>query len=132
MARYPLNLPVQLKENAEQWAARQGVSLNQFIMWTIAEKVGQLSHSVDDPAFPRVTYCRGAAGQPTPVLRGTGIRVQTVIVAQQVWGMTREQVMAEYDLPPAQINAALGFYEAHRAEIDVAIAAEQEAETAHG
>ncbi len=132
MARYPLNLPVQLKENAEQWAARQGVSLNQFIMWTIAEKVGQLSHSIDDPAFPRVTYRRGAAGQPTPVLRGTGIRVQTVIVAQQVWGMTREQVMAEYDLSPARINAALGFYEAHRAEIDAAIAAEQEAETAHG
>ena len=132
MARYPLNLPVQLKENAEQWAARQGVSLNQFIMWTIAEKVGQLSHSVDDPAFPRVTYRRGAAGQPTPVLCGTGIRVQTVVVAMQVWGMTREQVMAEYDLSPARISAALDFYEAHRAEIDAAIAAEQEAETAHG
>ncbi len=132
MARYPLNLPVQLKENAEQWAARQGVSLNQFIMWTIAEKVGQLSHSVDDPAFPRVTYRRGAAGQPTPVLCGTGIRVQTVVVATQVWGMTREQVMAEYDLSPARISAALDFYEAHRAEIDAAIAAEQEAETAHG
>jgi len=132
MARYPLNLPVQLKENAEQWAARQGVSLNQFIMWTIAEKVGHLSHSVDDPAFPRVTYRRGAAGQPTPVLCGTGIRVQTVVVAMQVWGMTREQVMVEYDLSPARISAALGFYEAHRAEIDTTIAAEQEAETAHG
>ncbi|MEA3396895.1 MAG: DUF433 domain-containing protein [Chloroflexota bacterium] len=132
MARYPLNLPVQLKENAEQWAARQGVSLNQFIMWTIAEKVGQLSHSVDDPAFPCVTYRRGAAGQPTPVLRGTGIRVQTVVVAMQVWEMTQEQVMAEYDLSPSQINAALGFYKAHRPEIDAAIAAEQVAETTHG
>lgn len=89
--------------------------------------MGMLNHSVDDPAFPRVTCRRGAAGQPTPVLRGTGIRVQTVVIATRVWGMTREQVIAEYDLTPAQINAALGFYEAHRAEIDAVIAAEQEA-----
>ena len=47
MARYPLNLPAQLKQGAEEWAARQGISLNQFIMWAVAEKVGLLSHSLD-------------------------------------------------------------------------------------
>ena len=31
MARYPLNLPAQLKTEAEKWAANQGVSLNQFL-----------------------------------------------------------------------------------------------------
>jgi len=35
MGRYPLNLPAQLKREAEEWAASQGVSLNQFIMWAV-------------------------------------------------------------------------------------------------
>jgi len=125
MARYPLNLPAQLKEEAEKWAANQGVSLNQFIMWTVAEKVGSLSQSLDDPAFPRVTYRRGAAGQPVPVLRGTGIRVQTVVIATHQWQMTPVQIAAEYGLTEAQVNEALAFYEAHRAEIDAAIATER-------
>lgn len=125
MARYPLNLPAQLKTEAEEWAAHQGVSLNQFIMWAVAEKVGALSHSLDDPAFPRVTYRRGAAGQPAPVLRGTNIRVQTIVVAAQQWGLTPAQIAIEYDLTKAQVNQALAFNRSHRAEIDASIAAEQ-------
>ena len=35
MARYPLNLPEQLKREAEQWAVDQGISLNQFILNTV-------------------------------------------------------------------------------------------------
>ncbi len=128
MARYPLNLPAQLKEEAEKWAANQGVSLNQFIMWTVAEKVGSLSQNLDDPAFPRVTYRRGAAGQPTPVLRGTSIRVQTVVAAAQQWKLTPAQIGTEYDLTEAQVNDALSFYQAHRAEIDAAVATEQSME----
>ena len=58
MARYPLNLPAKLKQEAEQWAADQGVSLNQFILWSVAEKVGALKQNLDDPAFPRITYRR--------------------------------------------------------------------------
>jgi hypothetical protein len=81
MARYALNLPSHLKQEAEQWAARQGVSLNQFILWTVAEKVGALNQDLDDPSFPHVTYRRGASGWPVPVIRGTGIRVQTIVVA---------------------------------------------------
>jgi len=42
MARYALNLPVALKQEAELVAKQQGVSLNQFIQWAVAEKVGQL------------------------------------------------------------------------------------------
>lgn len=44
MARYPLSLPVQLKQEAEMLATQQGVSLNQFILWAVAEKVGALSN----------------------------------------------------------------------------------------
>jgi len=131
MARYPLNLPAQLKEEAEKWAADQGVSLNQFIMWAVAEKVGSLRQDLDDPAFPRITYRRGAAGQPLPVLRGTGVRVQTVVVATQQWAMTPAQIAAEYGLIETQVNEALAFYEAHRAEVDAAIAAELALEEAH-
>ena len=131
MARYPLNLPAQLKQEAEKWAANQGVSLNQFILWSVAEKVGSLNQRLDDPAFPHVTYRRGAAGQPVPVLRGTGIRVQTVVVAAQQWELTPSQIATEYGLAKVQVNDALAFYAAHRAEIDAAIAAEQTIEEAH-
>ena len=78
MARYPLNLPTGLKQEAEEWASQQGVSLNQFILWAVSEKVGALKQQMDDPAFPHVTYRRGASGWPAPVLRGTGIRVQAL------------------------------------------------------
>jgi uncharacterized protein (DUF433 family) len=125
MARYPLNLPTKLKQEAEQWAANQGVSLNQFILWSVAEKVGTLKQGLDDPAFPRVTYRRGAAGQPVPVLRGTGVRIQTAVVAAQHWNLTSDQIAAEYGVTKAQVKEALAFYEAHRAEIDADLAVEQ-------
>ena len=125
MARYPLNLPAQLKQEAEAWAAEQGVSLNQFILWSVAEKVGALKQLLDDPAFPRITYRPGAAGGPVAVLRGTGIRVQTVVVMAEQWGMTSAEISSEYGLTEAQIEEALAFYAAHRAEIDTDLAAEQ-------
>lgn len=131
MARYPLNLPAKLKQEAEQWTAKQGVSLNQFILWSVAEKVGTLKQSLDDPAFPRVTYRRGATGQPVPVLRGTGIRIQTVVVAVLQWEMAPDRAAAEYGLTDAQVREALAFYDVHRAEIDAGLAVEQAMEEAH-
>ncbi|MFN2130553.1 MAG: DUF433 domain-containing protein [Anaerolineae bacterium] len=131
MARYPLNLPAQLKQEAEAWAARQGVSLNQFIMWAVAEKVGALDQSLDDPAYPNVTYRRGAAGIPVPVLRGTGIRVQALVIAAQQWGLDQGDVAVQYGLTRAQVEEALGFYQAHQGEIDALVAAEVEIERSH-
>jgi uncharacterized protein (DUF433 family) len=125
VARYPLNLPAKLKQEAEKWAKDQGISLNQFILWSVAEKVGALKQNLDDPAFPRVTYRRGASGQPVPVLRGTGIRIQTVAVAANQWELTRHQIAVEYGLTETQVTEALAFYRAHRAEIDADIAAEK-------
>jgi len=129
MARYPLNLPIDLKKEAEAWADKQKISLNQFIMWAVAEKVGALKQNLDDPEFPKVTYRRGAAGIPTPVIRGTNIRVQTIVVARDAWEMTVEQIASEYDLGKHDVRQALGFYQAHREEIDRAINAEGELET---
>ena len=128
MARYPLSLPTQLKHEAEQWAAKQGVSLNQFILWAVAEKVGALSQQLDDPTFPQVTYRRGASGRPVPVLRGTAIRIQTIVVAAKQWGMEPRQIAVEYGVSEEQVHAALAFYGAHVQEIDLAIAEEERLE----
>ena len=125
MSRYPLNLPVELKREAEEWAANQGVSLNQFIMWAVAEKVSALRQQLDDPAFPQITYRRGASGIPAPVLRGTGIRVQTVVVAAERWQMSPAQIAEEYGLSQAQVQEAFDFYAAPRAEIEAALTAEE-------
>lgn len=125
MPRYPLNLPTNLKQEAEKLAANQGVSLNQFILWAVAEKVGSLSQGLDDPAFPHTTYRRGASGRPMPVVRGTGIRVQALVIASNCWGMSAAEIAEEYDLSGVQVRDALTFYAAHRAEIDASIAAEE-------
>jgi uncharacterized protein (DUF433 family) len=130
MARYPLSLPMQLKQEAETLAAQQGVSLNQFILWAVAEKVGALGNKLDDPAFPQITYRRGGSGIPAPVLRGTGIRVQTMVAATTNWGMSPSQIAEEYDIREQQVREALAFYEIHRAEIDANIAEEAAMEKA--
>ena len=126
MARYPLNLPPNLKREAEELAKKQGVSLNQFILWSVAEKVGQLSQGLDDPNFPEVTYRRGTAGVPTPLLRGTGIRVQTIAIATQEWGMSASEIADQYEIDKRLVRSALSFYQAHRAEIDTGIQIEEQ------
>lgn len=122
MTRYALNLPNSLKRDAERLAKEQGVSLNQFILWSVAEKVGALLQGLDDSNFPNVTYRRGASGALSPVLRGTGIRVQTIVIASE--SMSPSEIAEDYDLTLAQVQEALNFYEAHRAEIDAYIQAE--------
>jgi uncharacterized protein (DUF433 family) len=131
MTRYALNLPVYLKQEAEEWATRQGISLNQFIMWSVADKVASLRQSVDDPKFPSVTYRRGASGSVTPVLRGSGLRVQTLVVDTR-HGLTPAQIAAEYDLAPDRVEEALAFYAAHALEIDANLQAEQALEQQGG
>lgn len=132
MSRYALNLPTQLKQEAEQWASNQGVSLNQFILWAVAEKVGALKQQLDDLNFPQITYRRGASGRPTSIVRGTGIRIQSIVVATQDWGLSAEQVASEYNLNQTQVKEALAFYEAHHQEIDLEMAAEQSLEAGNG
>ena len=77
---------------------------------------------VDDPDYPNITYRRGASGILSPVLRGTGIRVQTIILASQ--NNTPAEIASDYDLPLSQVEEALSFYKAHRVEIDAHIQAE--------
>jgi uncharacterized protein (DUF433 family) len=129
---YSLNLPRQLQQEAEHWAATQGISLDQFILWAIAEKVGEFKQQLYDPVFPRITYKRTASGQPVPVLRDTNIRVQTIVVAAREWQLSPTRIAAEYDVDESQVNEALAFYQVHRWEVDVALGAEQALEASHG
>ena len=122
MTRYALNLPKILKRDAERLAKQQGVSLNQFILWSVAEKVGGLLQGLDDLNFPNITYRRGASGSPSPVLRGTGIRIQTIVIAAE--NKPVPEIADDYDLTETQVQEALNFYESHRAEIDAFIQAE--------
>ena len=131
MARFVLKLPKNLKREAEAWAEKQNVSLNQFIVGAVAEKVGILKQRLDDPRFPKITYGRGASGIPSPLIRGMGVRVQTIVTAAQTCGMAPDQIAEEYDLDLETINQALAFYQAHQAEIDRAISAEQELAARH-
>ena len=125
MPRYPLNLPLELKRKAEQWASEQGVSLNQFIMWAVAEKVGALNQGLDDPSFPLITYRRGASDVPIAFVSGTGIRVQTLVIAKTVWESTPSEIAENYNLTARQVQEALDFYIAHQQEIDLTIAHER-------
>ena len=130
MARYALNLPKQLKQDAESAAAIQGVSLNQFILWAVAEKIGGLKEQLSDPEHPHIAYRRGSSGQLQPVIRTTGIRVQTLVVATKEWDMSAEQLAHEYDLSKVQVEDALAYYADHQNEIDAAMMVEQEMLTA--
>jgi uncharacterized protein (DUF433 family) len=91
-----------------------------------------LKHDLNDPDFPGIIYRRGTSGIPTPVLRGTGIRVQTIATASCAWGMFPAQIGDQYSLPESLVREALDFYDAHRTEIDATIASEIELETGRG
>ena len=101
--RYAVNLPVDLKKEAEALAKQQGVSLNQFILWSVAEKVSSLKAGLDDPNFPGIAYRRGASGIPVPVLRGSGIRVQTIVISNREWSESPAEIAAQYSLSNAQV-----------------------------
>ena len=80
-------------------------------------------HGTDDPKFPGITYRRGASGSIAPVLRDSGLRVQTLVIDSKQ-AMPIDHIAAEYDLEPARVREALAFYAAHPAEIDADIQAE--------
>jgi uncharacterized protein (DUF433 family) len=127
MTAHALNLPNQLQQEVEQLAQSQGISLDQFILWAVTEKVSSLKAS-----FPQIAYRQGVSGQLIPIIKGTGIRVQTIAISTQKWGMSPSQIAYEYDLTEAQVNEAIAFYTANKGQIDAAIAGEQLLEAANG
>ena len=80
---------------------------------------------MDDPNFPQTTYRRGASGIPAAILRGTGIRVQTIAIANTYWDMSPEAIANDYDLSLNQVEEALAFFAAHGPDIEAHIAYEE-------
>jgi uncharacterized protein (DUF433 family) len=97
----------------------------------VSEKIGNLDSQLDDPRFPHVVYRQSVSGQPVAKIRGTNIRVQTIVIANRDWGLSVPQIAENYDLAESQIEDVIAFYQAHRQEIDAAIAAEEELEKSH-
>jgi len=126
--RYSLNLPVDLKQDAEQMAERQGVSLNQLILWSLAEKVTALKSKIDDPNFSDITYKLDSDNQLVPYVKGKGIRVQTLVIAFYEWKESAVELSKQYDLPQKTVKQALSFYEAHKKVVDALIDSNSEAE----
>ncbi len=129
--RYSLNLPVDLKQDAEEIAKRQGVSLNQLILWSLAEKVTALKSKIDDPNFPEITYKLDSDNQLVPYVKGKGIRVQTLVIAFYEWKESAAEISRQYDLPLKMVKQALAFYEAHKILVDGLIDSNSEAEPIH-
>lgn len=76
--------------------------------------------------YPSITYRQGASGVIAPILLGTGIRVQTIVIASH--NMTQTEIANDYDLIESQVREALAFYDVHRSEIDALIQIEVELE----
>ena len=127
MTSHILNLPDRLKQEVEQLAQSQGISLDQFVLWAVTEKVGTLKAS-----FSLIAYRQGASRQIFSVIKGTGVRVQTLAIAAQKWGMSAAQIADEYNLSEEQVTEALRFYAVNKEQVDLAIASEQELEAIHG
>ena len=83
-----------------------------------------------EQAFSQIQRRIGTSGQASASIKGTGIRVQTIVIAKANWGWDTSQISNEYDLPTAQVSEALSFYEVHKAEIDDAITSEAALEAA--
>lgn len=83
-----------------------------------------------EQAFPQIQYRMGTSGQASASIKGTGIRIQTIVIAQADWGWDVSKIADEYGLSTAQVSEALRFYEVHKAEIDDAIASEAALEAA--
>ena len=121
MTSHILNLPDRLKQEVEQLAQSQGISLDQSVLWAVTEKVGTLKAS-----FSLIAYRQGTSGQIFSVVKGTGVRVQTLAIAAHKWGMSAAQIADEYNLSEEQVTEALTFYAVNKEQIDLAIASEQE------
>jgi uncharacterized protein (DUF433 family) len=120
--RYSLNLPLDLKQEAEEIAQQQKISLNQLILWSLTEKVTSLKGNLNDPEFPSISYKRNSTNQLVPIIRGKGIRVQTIVIASEQWRESVADICKQYDLTKKMVDDALGFYSAHKIFVDALIA----------
>ena len=128
--RYSVTLQ-ELQEQVLQLPLKDRWQLVQQLLGSIQEEtIGVGLPLADEQAFPQIQYRVSNSGQTSASIKGTGIRVQTIIVANTRWDWDVSKIAEEYDLSTTQVSEALRFYEAYKAEIDTAIAAEVALEAA--
>lgn len=125
MSAYSLNLPSELREAATKVASQEGISLEQFILRAIADKLATGEELFANRNYPEIAYVRGTSGVMVPVLKGTGIRIQTLAIAKNGWNLSEQQIAEEYDLTIEKVRQALLFYSEFNEEIESAFANEQ-------
>lgn len=123
---YRLSIPQEIITKAEIYAHKKGVLLDQFFLSAIQEKVEPLIRSLDEKS--QITYRKGGSGTAAPILNGTNVRVQTIVVANTNWGWADEKIADEFDLNDSQVRAALVFYNNNKKLIDDSLALEQSLE----
>jgi uncharacterized protein (DUF433 family) len=119
-----LNLPSKLKKQAERCAVIQGITLEMFVLLTLAEKVGILNQPEEDSNFSNIIYRRRASGQMQPIIKNTGLRVQTLVIASNNWGLSVSEIADNYEIAAELVEEALAFYRVHQQEVDDLIIAE--------
>jgi uncharacterized protein (DUF433 family) len=53
-----------------------------------------------------------------PIIRGTRVPVRSIVLARDEDGLDPREIAGEFRVDIAEVEAALTYYEAHKAEID--------------
>ena len=95
------------------WLRQAVEALTQKVEGLIAER----KKPTLSTTYAHIARVQGVKGGE-PIIRGTGITVQTIVVLTQ-HGLTPEQIIEEYEgiLTLAQVHDALGYYYDHPGEI---------------
>lgn len=121
----------ELQEQVLQLPLKDRWQLVQQLLGSIQQETLEGSLPLADKyAFSQIQYRTGSSGQANASIKDTGIRVQTIVIANTDWHWDVSKIAEEYGLSTTQVSEALRFYEAHKAEIDDAISAEVALEAA--
>ena len=58
----------------------------------------------NEQAFLQIQYRTGTRGQTNASIKGTGIRVQTIVIVGTEWTWDVNKIAEEYELSPAQVS----------------------------
>jgi len=70
-----VNLPSQLQQEVEKWASRQGISLEQFILQAVVEKVTALNQQNTQATTQISQAVQSSTSQQSKIYRKEGILV---------------------------------------------------------
>lgn len=122
----------ELHEQVLQLPLKDRWQLVQLLLSSIQqETLGVGLPLADEQAFPQIQYRTGSSGQANASIKATGIRVQTIVIANTDWAWDISKIAQEYDLSPTQVSEALRFYEVHKEQMDGAIRTEVNLEAIH-